>query len=100
VDYLRILAYGYPAIGATYLVLAGFNGARRTRTSMVATLLQYWGVRVPVAAVGGLLLGFGVHAAFWAITLSNVAAAFGAGWYYRWATRRGMLDRAVDDAVE
>jgi putative MATE family efflux protein len=100
VDYLRILAYGYPAIGATYLLLAGFNGARRTRTSMVATLLQYWGIRVPVAAVGGLLLGVGVHAAFWAVTLSNVAAACGVGWYYRWATADGMLTRAAAEATE
>ncbi len=100
VDYLRILAYGYPAIGATYLVLAGFNGARRTRTSMVATLLQYWGVRVPVAALGAVTLGLGVLAAFWAVTLSNVLAAVGAAIYYRYASGRGMLERAADEATE
>ncbi|MFB6354808.1 MAG: MATE family efflux transporter [Halobacteriales archaeon] len=99
VDYLRILAYGYPGLGATYLLLAGFNGARRTRTSMVATLLQYWAVRVPVAAAGGLWLGFGVHAAFWAITLSNLVAAVGAGWYYRWKTADGMLRRSAAEAT-
>ena len=100
VTYLRILAYGYPAIGATYLVLAGFNGARRTRTSMVATLLQYWGVRVPIAAVGGVALAFGVLAAFWAVTLSNVVAAVGAAAYYRYAAGRGMLERAAAEATE
>ncbi|MDZ7702407.1 MAG: MATE family efflux transporter [Halobacteriales archaeon] len=100
VDYLRILAYGYPAIGAVYLFYGGFNGARRTRTSMVATLLQYWAVRVPLAAVGAIWLGFGVHAAFWAVTVSNVAAAVGAGWYYRWAARDGMLGRAAAEATE
>lgn len=94
IDYLRILAYGYPAIGATYLFLAGFNGARRTRTSLVATLLQYWAVRVPVAAVGAIMLGHGVYAVFWAVTLSNVVAAFATGWYYRYRTRAGMLLRA------
>jgi putative MATE family efflux protein len=100
VDYLRILAYGYPAIGASYLIIAGFNGARRTRTSMVVTLLQYWGVRVPIAAVGGLVLAFGVHAVFWSVTLSNIAAAVGAGWYYRSTARSGMLQRAAAEATE
>jgi len=100
VQYLRILAIGYPAIGATYLLLAGFNGARRTRTSMVVTLLQYWGVRVPVAAVGGLVLGFGVGAAFWAVTLSNLVAAVGAAWYYRSVSAAGMLHRAAAEAAE
>ena len=99
VDYLRILAYGYPAIGATYLLLGGFNAARRTRTSMVATLLQYWAVRLPVAAGGALLLGYGVHAAFWAVTLSNVAAAVALAWYYRRRTRGGMLHRAAEAAA-
>lgn len=100
IDYLRILAYGYPAIGATYLLLAGFNGARRTRTSMVATLLQYWVVRVPIAALGAFVLGFGVLAAFWAVTISNVVAAVGTGWYFRRTTDRGMLQRAAVEATE
>ena len=95
-DYLRILAYGYPAIGATYLLFAGFNAARRTRTSMLATLLQYWGVRLPIAAVGAFVLALGVHAVFWAVTLSNVAAAVGVGSYYRYRTGLGMLGRATE----
>jgi putative MATE family efflux protein len=95
VEYLRILAYGYPAIGAAYLLEGGFNGARRTRTSFVATLAQFWAVRLPIAAVGGVLLGVGVVAVFWAVTLSNVAAALGLAAYYRYATAGGMLDRAV-----
>mgnify|MGYP000126753360 CR=1 FL=1 len=99
VEYLQILAYGYPAIGATYLILAGFNGARRTRTSMVATLLQYWVVRLPIAAVGIVVLDLGVVAVFWAVTLSNVAAAIGTGLYYWRATADGMLTRAADAAA-
>jgi Na+-driven multidrug efflux pump len=95
VEYLRILAYGYPAIGAAYLLEGGFNGARRTRASFVATLAQFWAVRLPIAAVGGVLLGVGVVAVFWAVTLSNVAAALGLAAYYRYATAGGMLDRAV-----
>ncbi|MFP9191475.1 MATE family efflux transporter [Natronosalvus vescus] len=98
-DYLRILAYGYWAIGATYLLMAGFNGARRTRTSFVATLCQYWFVRLPVAAGGVYLLGFDATAVFWAVTFSNVAAAIGLGLYYWYETGSGMNHRAVDVAT-
>lgn len=94
-DYLRILAIGYPAIGAAYLLEGGFNGARRTRTSFVATLLQFWAVRLPIALVGASVLDAGVHAVFWAVTLSNLAAAIGVGWYFRREVARGMLDRAA-----
>lgn len=96
VEYLVILSYGYWAIGATYLLLAGFNAARRTRTSMIASLLQYWAVRLPIAAGGALLLGFGVSAVFWAVTISNIVAAVGLGLYYRYETADGMLERATE----
>ncbi|MWG34920.1 MATE family efflux transporter [Halomarina oriensis] len=102
--YLRILAVGYPAMGAMYLFQAGFNGASRTRTSFVASLGQHWGVRVPVAVLGSgvlgtLAVGFGIAAVFWAVTLSNVAAAVGLGLYYYYSTERGMLDRAAEAAA-
>ena len=99
VEYLRILAYGYPAIGAAYLFEAGFNGARRTRTSFVATLLQFWAVRLPIAAGAGVLLGVGVVAVFWAVTISNIVAAVGLGVYYRHETGSGMLERASERAT-
>ncbi|MCH7660194.1 MAG: ABC transporter permease subunit [Euryarchaeota archaeon] len=96
VEYLVILSYGYWAIGVTYLFLAGFNAARRTRTSMVASLLQYWAVRLPIAAGGALVFGFGVSAVFWAVTISNIVAAVGLGLYYRYETQSGMLKRATE----
>jgi putative MATE family efflux protein len=98
VDYLQILALGYWAIGAMMMFTAAFNGARRTRTSMVATMTQFWGVRLPFAAIGALTLGFGVYAVFWSVTVSNVAAAIGAGLYYVYTARRGMFDRAAERA--
>lgn len=99
VQYLRILAYGYPAIGVAYLFEAGFNGARRTRTSFVATLLQFWAVRLPIAAGVGVLLGVGVVAVFWAVTISNIVAAVGLALYYRYETTNGMLCRASERAT-
>ncbi|WP_247003068.1 MATE family efflux transporter [Halosolutus gelatinilyticus] len=98
-EYLRILAYGYWAIGAMYLLQAGFNGARRTRTSLIATLLQYWIVRIPIAAAGAFVLNMGVTGVFWGVTLSNVAAAIGLGCYYRLETSGGMNERAAKTAA-
>lgn len=99
VVYLQILAIGYWGIGAGYLFNGGFNGARRTRTSLVIDLLKYWGVRLPIAAGGTFLLGMDVTAVFWAVTASNVVAAVGAGAYYYYTTNNGMLERAVDVAT-
>ncbi|MFC7081876.1 MATE family efflux transporter [Halorussus caseinilyticus] len=98
VDYLKILVLGYWALGASYMFNAGFNGARRTKVSMVIGLLKYWAIRLPIAAVGALWLDFGVHAVFWAVTLSNVIGATGAGIYYYYTTNRGMLKRAAEKA--
>lgn len=99
VTYLTILAYGYPAIGAAYLFQGGFNGARRTRVSFLASVVQYWGVRLPIALVGAFALGAGVSAVFWAVTLSNIAAALGLGWYYHYSARDGMFERAIEAAA-
>jgi len=97
--YLQVLAYGYWALGAIYTVEAGFNGASRTKVSMVSTLLQYWAVRVPVAVVGAFALDLGVAAVFWGVTLSNAAAALWLLAYYRYSADNGMLRRAADDAA-
>lgn len=109
VDYLEILAYSYWAIGASAVLLAGFNGASRTRTGFVVDLLKYWGLRIPAAVaalpaasvvLGGVELGgagLGVHAIFWAVTVSNVVAAIGAGAYYL-RRRDRMFSNAAREA--
>jgi len=106
VDYLEILAYSYWAMGASAVLLAGFNGASRTRTGFVVDLLKYWGVRIPAAiaalpatytVVGGVGLGglgLGVHAVFWAVTVSNVLATVGVGGYYLRRRERMFRDAA------
>ncbi|XVH32733.1 MATE family efflux transporter [Haloferacaceae archaeon DSL9] len=117
VRYLEILAYGYWAIGATSLFLAGFNGTSNTKTSLWVTLVKYWGIRFPIAvaalpigvAVGAFGfsaspgLGLGLEAVFWAVTLSNVLAAVGVAGYYWYTSRRtnlftGAADRLAADA--
>ena len=97
VAYLQILAVGYWTFGVIYPVQGGFNGAGKTDVSMVTTMLQYWAVRLPIAAVGAyvLTLAVPVYAAFWAITLSNVVGAVGVAAYFYYSTDRGLLERAA-----
>ncbi|WP_336035488.1 MATE family efflux transporter [Halobacterium yunchengense] len=98
VAYLQILAVGYWALGAIYTLESGFNGASRTRVSMFATLAQYWGVRLPIAALGVFAFNYTVLAAFWAVTISNVAAAVGLAVFFYYSADRGLLERAADAA--
>lgn len=51
-----------------------------------------------VAAGVGVLLGAGVVAVFWAVTLSNLVAAVGLWLYYRHEVGDGMLRRASERA--
>jgi len=48
-----------------------------------------------VAGAGAFLLGWGVEAVFWAVTVSNVLVAVGLAVYYRHAVADGMLGRAA-----
>ncbi|WP_123620939.1 MATE family efflux transporter [Halorubrum sp. CSM-61] len=112
VTYLRILGASYWALGGTYTLLAGFNGASRTRTSFVADLVKYWAIRFPIAvaavpatatfgAFGVAVapgLGWGVEAVFWAVAASNVVGFLGLGAYFAYTTRRGMFANAADRA--
>ena len=99
VTYLRILAIGFPAMGVLSLLKAGLNGARRTKTTMIASVTQQWGLQVPIAAVGGILLGGGVTVVFWSRTAGMVVMALVVAAYYVRATRGGLLERAAQ-AVE
>lgn len=94
VEYLRILAFGYWGIGMMYLLNAGFNGARRTKTTMLADMLKYWALRLPLAAIGVFWLDYGVRAVFWAVTISNCVAAVAFGVYYYYQVTGGMTHRA------
>jgi putative MATE family efflux protein len=106
VAYLQILAVGYWAFGVIYPVQGGFNGAGETEVSMWTTLLQYWTVRLPIAVLGAFVfvLAVPVHAAFWAITLSNVVGALGVAGYFWYTTDgrggdEGLLERAATAAA-
>jgi putative MATE family efflux protein len=94
---LLVFALGFPANGLRSAVVAGFDGARRTRTTMVASVAQTWGFQIPAAVVGGIVLGYGALAVFWAGTLSVYVTALLLAGYYVSRANDGMLRRATTD---
>lgn len=96
VAFLQILAIAYPANAVLSLVGAGFNGARRTRTTMVVALAERWGIQIPIAVVAVFLLDYRVTAVFWAETIAVVVAAVGLSGYFAYSTSNGMYSRAME----
>lgn len=58
---------------------------------MYAVLLQYWAVRIPVAAILAFVLSYGALGPFWAVTISNVIAGAGLVLLFLYSTTDGML---------
>lgn len=96
-EYLRILSVSYPAIGAIFLLQGGFNGAKKTRVSFASSIVQYWLIRLPMAAAVGLAFDYDVLAVFWAITLSNVVVALGLAAYFLYADSSGLMDHVSEE---
>jgi putative MATE family efflux protein len=100
VDFLRLLALSYPAFGAMYILQGGFNGASQGRVSFRSSLVQYWGLQIPLAAVATFALDAGVVAVFGAIALSHVVTAVLLGGYYYHVRRGGLFDDAAENVAE
>lgn len=93
---LQILAISYPASAILSLVKAGFNGAKRTKTTMVASLVQTWGIHIPLAAGAVLLFSYDIYAVFWTNTIATFVVTVGLGGYFIYQTEHGMYQRAVE----
>lgn len=91
ISYLRLLVYSYPALGAFYMYQAGFDGAKQTQVSFVASLVQMWGLQLPLAAGVGLLLDSSIITVFWMIVVSYVVAALALGVYFYHNVESGKL---------
>ncbi|WP_255150190.1 MATE family efflux transporter [Halorarius halobius] len=96
VEFLRFLAVSYPAFGAMYVLQGGFNGANRGSVSFRASLLQYWGLQIPLAVITAVVLDTGVVPVFAAIAASHVLTAVVLAIYY--TTQRGTMFRNAADS--
>jgi Na+-driven multidrug efflux pump len=91
VEFLRLLALSYPAFGAMYVIQGGFNGASRGGVSFRSSLVQYWALQIPLAAVAAVVLDASVTGVFAAIAASHVLTALGLAVYYH--RQRGTMFR-------
>jgi len=99
VDFLRLLALSYPAYGAMYVLQGGFNGASRGSVSFRSSVLQYWGLQIPLAGIAAVLLETGVVPVFGAIAASHVLTAAILAVYYH-TQRDGLFHEAADNVTE
>lgn len=99
VDFLRLLALSYPAFGAMYVLQGGFNGASRGAVSFRSSLLQYWGLQVPLAGAAVVFLDAGAVPVFGVIAASHVLTAVVLAGYYYNAQRAGMFQKATGETA-
>ncbi len=76
VRYIRISLLLEPVMAWGVILGGGLNGAGDTRSVMLVTALSVWLVRIPLAYVAGIYLGWGPTAIWWAMNLSIVAQTF------------------------
>lgn len=92
IGYVRICSLGL-VLGASSSVLGGiFKGAGYTMPTFWAGFISNWLVKLPMAAIGTLLLGWPVEGIWWAIALSVVVE-----WWllYMWQRRGAWLDTEI-----
>ncbi len=92
IGYVRICSLGL-VLGASSSVLGGiFKGAGYTMPTFWAGFISNWLVKLPMAAIGTLLLGWPVDGIWWAIALSVVVE-----WLilYVWQRRGAWLDTEI-----
>lgn len=95
---LQVFAIAYPASGVISLLSAGFNAARRTKTTMAFSVSQKWLIQIPLAVAMGLSLSYGPVGVFWARTLSSVLIAVAFLAYYLRENDAGLYADAVQRA--
>jgi len=76
VKYLRISAFAEPFLAFGMILTGALNGAGDTRAPAVAGFLTMWGLRLPMAYVLAITLGFGATGAWWALATSTTVLGF------------------------
>lgn len=78
-ELFRIVSFGVVFFSVFMVLNGAFQGGGDTKPIMVMNTLRLWGVRVPLAYVSVIILGFGASGIWWAMLISNFLSA---GVYY------------------
>jgi putative MATE family efflux protein len=73
-DYLRINAYAQPFLALAMVLSGAFQGAGDTRTPTWITFVTMWLMRLPLAYMLALTMGYNTLGAWWAMAGSVIAA--------------------------
>lgn len=88
-EYLRINAYAEPFLALAMVLSGAFQGAGDTRTPTWITFVTMWLLRLPLAYLLALTLGYQTIGAWWAMAASVMAAGMLSTWlFYRGGWRR------------
>lgn len=97
VTFVELLALSYPAVGVLNVVSAGFNAARRTRTSMIFQIANKLIFRMPLAVVLAVVLSYETVGIFWARVGSSIIIAILFAVYVLYEMSQGMYTSAVQE---
>ncbi len=86
VPFLQLMAISFLFTGPTVPLFSAMNGAGDTRPPMLIAFLANWPVKLPLAYVMALPLGYGVNGVWFGMFVSLVFEALLAAWWYRRGT--------------
>jgi putative MATE family efflux protein len=75
-NFIKIFVFGMPFFGLFRAVNASFMGSGHNIPTMAIELVRLWGLRVPLAYVFGLVLGWNSTGVWFGMGLSNMLGAF------------------------
>lgn len=93
VRYLYIAMISEPFMAWGAILGGGLSGAGDTRHVLVRVALSIWIVRIPLAYLSVVLLGFGAASVWWSMNISQIVQAC---LLYRWYAGRKWLRPAVN----
>ena len=83
VSYLRIMAISEPMLAFGMVLTGALQGAGDTTRPAVVTAVSFWAVRLPLAWLLGLHLGYNTAGAWWAMSISTVLSGVMTIYLYR-----------------
>ena len=95
-ELFRLVSFSLPFVGILQVMIGTYQGAGRTLYSMLFSLVRLWVLRLPLAYLLGGVRGMGSDGIWWAMSLSNLGAAFLAlGFFLTGNWKEKVIERLV-----